>query len=206
VPRNAPFGHCPRCLIQLGFGPLPDEVPPPPLPTRFIGEYELLEQIGRGGMGVVYKARQVSLNRLVALKMLSPHGSAFPGLIERIRLEAEAAGSLHYPHIVTIYDVGEHEGQPFFSMELIEGTSIAKAIGSDGFCLTAGGKQRPSSGLDRQRIIARTMSQIARAVNRSKPARCARPRSCGTGAVASRDSPPSPPGLSCCWSRPPCLP
>ena len=97
------------------------------------GDYELLQQIGRGGMGVVYKARQISLNRLVALKMLSPQAAAFPAVAERLRLEAEAAGGLHHPHIVTIHEIGQHDGQPFFAMELIEGVGLEKLIGPGGF-------------------------------------------------------------------------
>jgi ABC-type phosphate/phosphonate transport system substrate-binding protein len=133
VPQDAPFGHCPNCLLQLAFrSPLAALVPSEA--TRF-GDYELLEPIGRGGMGVVYKARQVSLNRLVALKMLNPQCSAFPAIAERIRIEAEAAGSLHHPNIVTIHEVSQHEGQPFYVMEMIDGSGMDQLIGTGGFDL-----------------------------------------------------------------------
>src|SRR5437867_5597121 len=165
VPDNAPSGHCPRCLIDLGFGLPPNDSGTARPPIGLFGEYELLEQIGRGGMGVVYKARQISLNRVVALKMLGPHASAFPGIAERIRLEAETAGGLHHPHIVTIYDIGEHEGQPFFSMELIEGASLAKFIGPDGFHLKTVLPEDKASSRERQATIAHILSQIARAVD-----------------------------------------
>jgi ABC-type phosphate/phosphonate transport system substrate-binding protein len=132
---------------------------------RRFGEYELLEQIGRGGMGIVYKARQISLKRFVAIKMLGPHASAFPGIAQRLRLEAEAAAGLCHPHIVTIYDVGQHEGQPFFTMELIEGAGLDKFIGPDGF--RAGPAQLDPdvrrNGAEAQ--AARLMIQIARAVD-----------------------------------------
>jgi serine/threonine protein kinase/ABC-type phosphate/phosphonate transport system substrate-binding protein len=167
VPGDAPFGHCPACLIVLGFGPAPDDLPSASASGRAsrFGEYELLEQLGRGGMGVVYKARQTSLKRLVALKMLGPHASAFPGIADRLRQEAETAGSLRHPQIVTIYDVGEHDGQPFFTMELIEGSGLDKLIGKEGFRLitsapSPGGKRNePEAG------IAGVMIQIARAVD-----------------------------------------
>ncbi|HXI52918.1 MAG TPA: hypothetical protein VNH84_15490, partial [Candidatus Saccharimonadales bacterium] len=92
VPSDAPSGHCPGCLIDHGFGPLPEDTTPPSPRNNRIGEYELIEQIGRGGMGVVYKARQMPLKRIVALKMLSTVAAASPGVAERLRLEAEAAG------------------------------------------------------------------------------------------------------------------
>src|SRR6516162_9346179 len=86
--------------------------------------YEMIEEIDRGGMGVVYKARQVGLNRLVALKM-SRSRSASAAQRERFRSEAEAVAKLRHPNIVQIFEVGEADGRPFFSMEFMEGGSLA---------------------------------------------------------------------------------
>jgi serine/threonine protein kinase len=104
--------------------------PPPPrplkLPLKAFGGYEIEGELGRGGMGVVYLARQIELNRHVALKMLTGHYG--PDELQRFLEEAETAAALSHSNIVHIYEVGEHEGAPFFSMEYVKAGSLADSL------------------------------------------------------------------------------
>src|SRR5689334_7505886 len=116
---NAPAGLCPNCLMALNLKTetvFTDDatVAQPPLPIEQIAPHfpqlEILECLGRGGMGVVYKARQITLNRLVALKLLAPERSHDAEFAERFTREAHALAALNHPHIVTVYDFGQAGG------------------------------------------------------------------------------------------------
>ena len=165
---DAPFGHCSKCLLELGFGPLPEEAASPAAApqgqARSFGDYDVIEQIGRGGMGVVFKARQRRPNRLVALKMILAGELASPTLIQRFRMEAEAAANLDHPNIVPIYEVGESAQHHYFSMKLVEGTNLDQLISKSGF---HDGKDLSTGppGRTVQKRIASLMAKVARAVH-----------------------------------------
>ncbi len=169
IPDEAPAGLCPRCLLASSRGDTPpttlSDVSPnegeegPEFetlgPGQRVGDYELIQRIARGGMGVVYEARQVSTGRLVALKMIRGGEHATLEEVRRFRTEGEAAAKLDHPHIVPIYEVGQYRRQPYFSMKLLTGGNLA----SGAWCPQA-------EELDpRLRRAAVIMAKVARAVH-----------------------------------------
>lgn len=142
-------GHCPRCLGAMAFGAAEA------LGGEVLGrsaDYEFQRELGRGGMGAVYEARQISLNRRVAVKMLLSGVFSRPEARLRFRAEAEAAARLRHPNIVTIHEVGELDGQPFFAMELIDGPSLADVV-----------REQPLPGARAARYVRLVSSAIAHA-------------------------------------------
>jgi WD40 repeat protein/predicted Ser/Thr protein kinase len=151
LPGRALGGLCPRCLLDSAVrlaasdaapaesdavesakvpGPsFPSAAPAgTPAPTGRFGNYEMLRRVAAGGMGVVYQARQLGLDRLVALKVLPFGPFTREEFVRRFELEASAAARLHHPAIVTIYEVGRADGYPFFSMEYVEGPTLAELV------------------------------------------------------------------------------
>src|SRR5438105_9867510 len=164
---DAPQEFCSACLLETGLGLLIDEIdeapkigrarPPgaPKMKSRTakmlgdFGDYELLEEIGRGGQGVVYRARQKSLNRTVALKVIGLGHWATEAHLKRFRHEAEAAASLEHPCIVPIYEVGERDGQCYFSMKFVEGGQLDEVV-----------KQEPTSIRRAVELIAKVARTV----------------------------------------------
>jgi serine/threonine protein kinase/Flp pilus assembly protein TadD len=137
-------GFCPSCLLETVL-----DVQPAKAAGSRIEDYELLNEIARGGMGVVYRARQRTPSRIVALKMILPAHLNSSGAVERFRAEAETAASLDHEAILPIYAVGEHDGAPFYTMKLAEAGTLAAHLGE------YDGKPREAAGL---------IAKLARAV------------------------------------------
>ena len=175
IPTDVSFRQCPRCLLDLGISCQgAAEADRMLLDSRASGDgnfalvdYEIIERIGRGGMGIVYRARQHSLNRIVALKMIRVGELASPAALARFRREAEAVAKLDHANIVPIYEVGEHEANPFLVMRLVEGVSLAECLHD--FALAGGLESNQGASVARIRPpqvkIARFMATVARAVH-----------------------------------------
>jgi serine/threonine protein kinase len=164
------FRQCPRCLLDLGLScQAAVGAQGKSLDSRAFAEgnfgledYEILEQIGRGGMGVVYRARQRSLDRIVAVKMIRVGELASPAALARFRREAEMAAKLDHANIVPIYEAGEHEANPFLVMKLVVGASLAERLRDFTLSSHVDSKQPVRQ---RQDKIAGLMATVARAVH-----------------------------------------
>jgi hypothetical protein len=133
--------------------------------VRSFGDYELLSEVGRGGMGVVFEARQLSLARIVALKMILSDAHADAAQLRRFRTEAEAIARLQHPGIVQVYEVGEHEGRPFFALEFCPGGTLERKL--------AGTPMQPRDAAELVRQLAEAMqvAHTAQVIHRDlKPA------------------------------------
>ncbi len=146
LPPNSPTGLCPRCLMAMNMatqtdvadptGPHGTKIVPPPPPNaptpeeiaKFFPQLEIIECLGRGGMGVVYKARQPRLNRLVALKILAPEREKDPAFSGRFEKEAQALARLSHPNIVTIHDFGQAGGMYYLLMEFVDGVTLRQLL------------------------------------------------------------------------------
>ena len=179
---SGPEGHCANCLLLLGLGSAAEPAPADRLESsdlthilakphgslgvKFhrLADYELIEEIARGGMGVVFRARHVRLSRTVALKFVLGGRLASPALVKRFQVEAEAAASLQHPHIVSIFEIGEHDGHHFYSMELVEGASLDQSLAQYQPVPAPTPKTAQALGQN-QRHPAQLISRIARAVD-----------------------------------------
>src|ERR1700722_12736346 len=150
---DSPEGLCPRCLIAMNLATqteIPGETgpaktpPAPPLPVadvaKLFPQLEILECLGRGGMGAVYKARQPRLDRLVALKILAPEKQNDPQFAERFEREARVLAKLNHPNIVSVFEFGEVQGRFYLAMEFVDGLTLRQGVQA--------GKNSPDQALE----------------------------------------------------------
>ena len=166
LPPSAPLGLCSKCLLQSILepdSPQRDDAEDV-VQGRVFGDYELLEVVAHGGMGVVYKARHRALNRIVALKMIRAGEFASEAESKRFRAEAEAAAHLDHPNIVPIYEVGEQDGQQFFSMKFLEGGTLTRHVEAGGR-KTGDGSGGQSTSRYPPEKCASLLAKLARAVH-----------------------------------------
>ncbi|MGE3309757.1 MAG: protein kinase, partial [Limisphaerales bacterium] len=134
LPAHAPGGHCPQCLLALALPPSEADGDEPGLQgssarmKRMLGDYELVEEIAHGGMGVVWKARQLGLDRFVALKTLHAGSLVSAQARLRFRLEVEAVARLNHPNIIALFETAEWEGVHYYTMRLVEGGTLADLL------------------------------------------------------------------------------
>ncbi len=145
IPTDFSYGVCPKCLMQQGFkshdaAPAGDQAidpsvshsgsvaPSPEELARHFPQFEIVEMLGKGGMGAVYKARQPKLDRYVALKILLPEVGKDPTFAERFMREARALAKLNHPSIVTVYEFGEVDGLYYFVMEYVDGANLRQTL------------------------------------------------------------------------------
>jgi serine/threonine protein kinase len=132
---DAPDGLCPQCLLKAAADPLPStpaagladdfiDIGDPAETAKKLPQFEIIELLGRGGMGVVYKARQRNLDRIVALKILPPADALSPDFVARFTREARALAKLNHPNIVNVHDFGETGGLYYIVMEYVEGANL----------------------------------------------------------------------------------
>jgi WD40 repeat protein len=150
LPPDAPEGNCPACLWALASSTA-DEPPRRETGPRRFGSYQLIEELARGGMGIVWRARQDGLGREVAIKMILAGQLATSAQVLRFYTEARAAARLDHPHIVPIFEIGEDEGCHFYSMRLMEGGSLADLLRGE--------------GTPPQQQAARLVATVARAIH-----------------------------------------
>jgi predicted Ser/Thr protein kinase len=128
IPPDSPEGACPRCMLAAGLGAGLPAVPSAAEVEAKLPAFEVLSLLGRGGMGVVYKARQKALDRVVALKVLPAEAASAPGFAERFAREAKAMARLQHPNIVAVHDFGESDGLFWLVMEYVDGVNVREAM------------------------------------------------------------------------------